>query len=376
MLTLLFAGQTKKTDELVTKLSLPPDKNDTLKVGDSFKMTLWVCAPHKKGNHRLDLLFYYENSELKSAPKHRLSRHSWHLTVLDSIQSSAIARRSATSKDNFSLLNLIVHIKNSNQVHDPFMNEIELDDMAFHSDSWTLMKSVDYTNVKVQPQEMIHFLLKISRKIGADSNFSDVPLFKDSSKSLDSIPYMKFIKKRHIVPLDANDTQSDNQQSRTQIENDPMASTMKLDSTVILRWKAKVTEGGVIIRNAIGQHYIDLHYLNKLYNHPAEKQIEPIEYSGRLRIFGPDINIPDSRTLAKKEQYSELECQKNLVWFYLKHSKEVTHDFSRSRICVVPVIINMQNNSQSDIYIKIDTIGTSRYYFQYFFQHSFIVNKG
>ncbi|OXU20674.1 hypothetical protein TSAR_003364 [Trichomalopsis sarcophagae] len=351
-------GQTKKTDELVSKLILPPDKDDTLQVSDSFKMTLWVCAPHKKGNHRLDLLFYYENSELKSTPKHRLSRHSWHLTVLDSIQSSAIARRSATSKDNFSLLNLIVHIKNSNQVHDPFMNEIELIDMAFHSDSWILMKSADYANVKVQPQEMIHFLLKLSRKIGADSKFSDVPLFKDNSESLDNIPYMKFIKKRHIIPLDANDTQSDNQ-SRTQIENDPIASTMKLDSTVILRWKAKVTEGGVIIRNAIGQHYIDLHYLNKPYNHPTEKQVEPIEYSGRLRIFGPDINIPDSRTLAKKEQYSELECQKNLVWFYLKHLKQVTHDFSRNRICVVPVIINMQNNSQTNIYVKIDSIGTS-----------------
>ena len=355
---IFFVGSTKKNDELVTKISLPPEKNDILQVGDSFKMTLWVCAPHTKGNHRLDLYFYYENIDLKNIPKYRLSRHSWYLTVLDSIQSSAIARRSTTSKDNFSLLNLIIHIKNSNQVHDPFMNEIELTDIAFQSDSWIIMKSAnDYTDVKVQPQEMIHFLLKLSRKENGNEHFSDIPLSKDTSKN---IPYINFIKKRHIVPLDANDTQSDNSRSQVEPPDDPVASTLKLNSTIIVKWKAKVTEGGAVIRNAIGQHYIDLHYLNKPYNHPAEKQVEPIEYSGRLRIFGPDVNIPDARTFAKKEKYSELECQKNLVWFDLKHPKEVMHDFTRTRICAVPVTVNIQNNSKTYIDIKINTIGTSR----------------
>lgn len=356
-----FSEETKKYNELVTKISLPPEKNDTLLVGDSFKMTLWVCAPHKKGNHRLDLLFYYENSVSKSIPKHRISRHSWHLTVLDSIQSSVIVRRSASSKDNFSMLNLIIHVKNSNQVHDPFMNEIELTDIAFQSNSWVLQEPLNrYSDVKVKPQEIIHFLLKLAKKKKYNLDFSEISLTKnDATDSTDNIPYTNFIKKRHIVPLDANDSQSD-QQSRSQIRNDPIVSTMKLDSTVILKWKAKITEGGSIIRNAIGQHYIDLKYLNKPYNHPIQKQVEPIEYSGRLRIFGPDVNIPDVQSHLKKDQYSEMECQKNLVWYCLKHPKKETYDFTQNRLCVIPVIMTVQNNSETQIHVKVGTIGTSR----------------
>jgi hypothetical protein len=361
---LFSAGQIKKTDDLITKIILSPDKNDTLLVGDSFKMTLWICAPHKKGNHRLDLLFYYENSDAKSIPKHRLSRHSWHLTVLDSIQSSAIAQRSATIKDDSSVLNLIVQVKNSNQVHDPFMNEIELTDIAFQSNTWILMKSTNiYADVKVQPQEMIHFLLKLVRKADGKLNFSDINLCKNISDTSESIPYISFIKKRHIVPLDANDIPNDNQQIRSQMKCNPITSCMKLDSTVILRWKARVTEGGVIIRNAIGQHYIDLHYLNKSYNHPVERQLEPIEYTGRLKIFGPEMNKSDTQMPTKKDQYSDLEYQQNLIWFYLKHSKKIAHDFTGNRICIVPVTINVQNNSEFYVYVKVNTVGTSRYYF-------------
>ncbi|XP_058792250.1 trafficking protein particle complex subunit 8 [Phymastichus coffea] len=352
-------GYKKKNDELVTKIILPPDKNNTLNVGDYFKMNLWVCAPHAKGNHRLDLLFYYENSEPKNILKYRLSRHSWHLTVLGSINWSAMARRSAISENNFSLLNLFLQVKNSNQVHDPFMNEIELVNIAFQSDSWTLMsRNNTYNDVKVQPQEMVHFLLKLSKRNPDSPIFSNVCLSTNTLDSASNIPYQNFIKKRHITPLDANDTQSDIQQSKPQVD-DPIAFTMKLDSTVILRWKAKVTEGGAVIRNAVGQHYIDLNYLNKSYNHPPKKIIEPIEYSGQLKIFGPDINIPDAQALNKKEQYSELECQKNLIWFYLQHSKEVMHNFAQSRICAVPVIMIMQNNSQSDVDVRVNTIGTS-----------------
>ncbi|XP_011502697.1 PREDICTED: trafficking protein particle complex subunit 8 [Ceratosolen solmsi marchali] len=353
-------GQIKKMDELIIKISLPPNKNDTLLVGDSLKMTLWICAPHIKGNHRLDLLFYYENFDSKSVLKHRLSRHSWYLTVLDSIQSSAIVRRSAIINGNFSMLNLIMQVKNSNQVHDPFMNEIELTDIAIQSDAWMLINSADiYGDIKIQPQEIRHFLLKLVRKADGNLNLSNINLSKNISEVSANIPYLSFIKKRHIMPLDANDVQNENQQMRIQMKDKPILSSMKLDSIVIIRWKAKVTEGGVVIRNTIGQHYIDLHYLDKSYNYPIEKQLQPIEYNGRLKIFGPDINISDAQTSMKNDQYSDLECQQNLVWFYLKYSKNVTHDFTGNRICIVPVMVNIQNNSESYVNVKVDTVGTS-----------------
>lgn len=353
-----IAGQAKKVDQLVTKITLPADKNDTLSVNESFKLIFWVCAPHDKGNHRLDLVFYYENSEPKSVPKYRLNRCSWHLTVLDSIQSSAVTRRSAVSKNDFSSVNLTVQVKNSNQVHDPFMNEIELTQMSLQSDNWTLTKFIDgLTEFKVQPQEMIHLMLKLIKKEDRKSDFSDVSLSENSVDPLLDVPYTDFIRKRHFTSLNSNEGQTE---QKGVADNDRLSLIVRLDSTLIVRWKAKVTEGGVVVRDAIGQHYIDLEYLNKSYSLPSEKQPEPIEYSARLMIFGPDANVPDARATAKKD-YSEVECLKSIVMYYLKHSREVLHDFDKSRICIVPVVMEVQNNSESHVDVNVDTIGTSRY---------------
>ncbi|XP_014226501.1 trafficking protein particle complex subunit 8 [Trichogramma pretiosum] len=353
-------NQTKKaTDDLVMKINLPPEKNDILQVGDSMKMTLWVCAPHMKGNHRLDLLFYYENIDPKNIPRYRLSRHSWHLTVLDSIHTSVIARRSAIIKDNLSVLNLILHVKNSNQVHDPFMNEIELTDIAFQSDKWVLNKSDDpLESSSIQPQEMMHFIMKLVGKDDVKSNFSSISLTKNQLGTNKNIPYLTFIKKRHIKPLDANDHFVDNYQNQVKNDKNPSITALKLDSIVILRWNAKVTEGGSVIRNAIGQHYVELHYLNKPYNYPTQKMDVPLEISGKLKVFGPDVNLPSSQT-PKVDKHLAIECHKNLIWFYLTHSKEVYHDFAFSRICIVPVTVVLQNTSDSCTNVKIDTIGIS-----------------
>lgn len=321
-------------------------------------MTLWVCAPHKKGSHQLDLLFYYENCNKKSTPKYRLSLHCWHLTILDSIKTSAIARRSAISNDDFSALNLIVNIKNSNQLNDPFTYNIELADIALQSKFWTLLKTINSNQeeTKVQPQESYHFLFKLSKKEDLLSEqLSHVILAKLKEDLGKNVPYASFIKKRHIKALN----QQTNQQQSSQTEADPISSTMKVDLVLILKWRAKITESGTLVRNAIGQHYVDVNYLNKYCHHPYEKPPESIETTGRLKIFGPDANLPDPQNSVKKDQYSKTEYQKNFVWFSLEHPKKISHNFEESRICVVPVLVNLQNNSQIKIDVKLGTIGTS-----------------
>ena len=380
------SGKSKiKFDTLVTKISL-----GDLNIGESYKTIFWVRAPHEKGNHRLDLLFYYENPELKTNSKYRVSRHSWHLSVLDSIQISAVARRSAASSDQSPTLNLTVRVKNMNQVHDPFINEIELINVAFLSKNWTLINSAVFpTNVtKVQPQETAHLLLKLKRNLKSKSegnleNLKDISLetnLKASVKtsSVESLkkdlysnvsliadddmvavtnsPYLDFLEKRNIVEVLEN---SSEQPSKKGLEENPVSVTMNLDSTLILRWRAKVMERGVVVREAVGQHHLDMKVLNRSYNQPVEARQEPIEYGARLKIFGPDANV-DARTPVKVDRYSEADCQKNVVWYSLDHVKHANHDFNRNRICAIPVTMRMQNNSQSRIDVKINTIGTSR----------------
>ncbi|XP_033216769.1 trafficking protein particle complex subunit 8 [Belonocnema kinseyi] len=381
------SGKSKiKFDTLVTRIAL-----GSLKIGESYSTVFWVRAPHEKGNHRLDLLFYYENPELKTSPsKYRVSRHSWHLTVLDSIQISAVVRASAVCSEQSPTMNLTVRVKNMNQVHDPFINEIQLINVAFQSKNWTLINSALFpTNLgRVQPQETAHILLKLKRHLKLDSEknlecFKDIslePILKaivktdvadilkkelyssvslienDNMESVTNSPYLDFIEKRDIS-LETLESASE-QPSKKRLEENSVSVTMNLDSTLILRWRARVMERGAVVREAVGQHHLDVKILNKRYNQPVEVKQEPIEYGARLKIFGPDANV-DARTPLKIDRCSEADCQKNTICYSLDHVKRASHDFRRNRICTIPVEMLMQNNSQSRVDVKVNTIGTT-----------------
>ena len=135
---------------------------------------------------------------------------------------------------------------------------------------------------------------------------------------------------------------------------------MTLNSTLILKWRAKIIKNGIITKQAIGQHHLDIQYLNKTYKHPKEIQVESNEDAGRLKIFGPDRNILDSLAVINKEQVSESEFLKNIISFSLNHDREIKHNFHQNRLCFLPVIMYIQNHLESKIDIKINTIGTSR----------------
>ena len=349
-----------KPGSSATKIVLPEAWNGILEPGMKHTVPLWIRAPHTKGNHRLDLLFYYENAEPRSLPKYRLCRHTWQLTVLDSIQISAITRRSAVRKNDLPTLTLTVRVKNMNQVHDPFMNEIALTRMSLESSAWSLYEYiVEPSNIRIQPQETYSLLLKLIRKTENFARLSDMSLAKDQDEtdSIDTFPYINFVQKRHIRAQTKNDNQ--NEMLFRTAEESPLAITMKLDATLILRWRARVTESAATARLAIGQHHVELALLNKSYKHPEEPRIYPTD-SARLKIFGPDRNVPDSTTVIKKDLVPESEYQKNVVTFSLSHVREGKHDFYRSRMCVIPVTLHLQNHSQSRVDLRINTIGTSR----------------
>ncbi|KAG7202767.1 hypothetical protein KM043_009936 [Ampulex compressa] len=361
----LSEGNTsKKSNRSISKILMPSSNDATLDVGETHKMSLWVRAPHEKGTHRLDLLFYYENVDAGCVLKHRLCRHTWHLTVLDSIHIKATASKSAVFKDISPTLNLMISVKNANQVHDPFMNEVTLTKVSFQSDTWSIFDSstlpADKRFIKIQPQEMFHLMLKVRKKLDDGSLFSDVSLTAEDKMSIMDSPYINFLQRRHIVSLDVNDSPSDVQQQLQQNSERTLSSmTMTLNSTLILRWRAKVMEGGTITREAVGQHHLDIEYLNNVYKHPKEMQIETNEYGGRLKIFGPDRNIPDLFAVTAKDQALEAEFLKNVISFSLCHARQVGHDFSQNRLCFVPVTMHVQNHVQSEIDVKINTIGTS-----------------
>ncbi|KAG5334145.1 TPPC8 protein, partial [Acromyrmex charruanus] len=355
----------KKSSKLVTKVTLPVSKNGMLNMGETHKMPLWVQAPHIKGTYRLDLLFYYESVESKATLKHRLCRHSWQLTVLDSIQITAVAARSRLFKDVFPTLNLIMSVKNTNQVQDPSINEIILSEVSLQSAVWSAFhSSVLPPNIKVQPQEVFHLMLKLKkRNADGESIISSVSLTpNEAGETLtDSYPFINFIQRRHIQPLDMNESANDAQQFQSQqnAERNSVSDVMALNSTLIVKWCANVTESGVITRMAIGQHHLELEHLNKTYKHPKEPRTERNEYGTRLKIFGPDQNVSNAVIVPLKDPILETEYLKSLISFSLSHQRQVAHDFRQNRLCIIPVIMYLQNHSEMRVDVKISTIGTS-----------------
>lgn len=357
---------TKKNSRSVTKVILPVSKNDVLNVGETHKMSLWVQAPHVKGTHRLDLLFYYESVESKAALKHRLCRHTWQLTVLDSIQITAVASRSGLFKDDSPTLNLIMSVKNTNQVHDPSINEIILSEVSLQSVMWSAFhSSVLPPNIKVQPQEVFHLMLKLKKKkADGESTISNVSLTPNEvGKTLtDSYPFINFVQRRHIQPLDVNESANDAQQFQPQqnVERNSVSDIIALNSTLIVKWCANVTESGVITRMAVGQHHLELKHLNKTYKHPKEPCTERNEYGARLKVFGPDRNVSNAVIVPLKDPIWETEYLKSLISFSLSHQRQITHNFQQNRLCIVPVTMYLQNHSEMRVDVKISTIGTSR----------------
>ncbi|XP_011631766.1 trafficking protein particle complex subunit 8-like, partial [Pogonomyrmex barbatus] len=356
---------TKKSSRSVTKVILPISKNGVLNVGETHKMPLWVQAPHEKGTHKLDLLFYYESVESKTALKHRLCRHTWQLTVLDSIQITAVAARSGLFKDDSPTLNLIMSVKNTNQVHDPSINEIILSEVSFQSVIWSAFhSSVLPPSIKVQPQEVFHLMLKLrKKKTDSRSTISDVSLTsnEDDKTLLNSYPFINFVQRRHIQPLDVNESLNDAQQFQSQqtVERGSVSDIFALNSTLIVKWCANVTESGVITRKAVGQHHFELEHLNKTYKHPKEPRTERSEYGARLKVFGPDRNVSSAVSVPLKDPVWEAEYLKSLISFSLSHHRQITHDFRQSRLCIVPVTMYLQNHSEMRVDVKISTIGTS-----------------
>lgn len=355
-------GVNVKSGNPVTRIVLPSSSSGVIDIDQSLTVPLWIRAPPKKGNHRLDLLFYYQNSIVnneKKTTRYRLCRHTFHLTVLDSIHLKAIVRQSAMTNDKSLTSNLVIQVKNSNQVHDPFMQDIELTKVSLRSDTWSLAESLvrRFPN-KIQPQETCHLVLNLNR--GDHENYlSHVSLSNDGDDTLDSL-HVDFVQRQRTKKISHLDN-NQNHMKGMSVEALELFDSGKGGATVIVRWRAKIMEGKTVARNAIGHHHIDMRFLNKLYKHPEELvQPEQREYSARLKIFGPDRNVPDSNSAVKSWDGQQANVLANVVSFSLDHDQTVGHCFEKQRVCRVAVLLHLQNNSRSRVDVNVNTLGTSR----------------
>lgn len=353
------------TSPEVIKISLPGGQ---LAPGQKHVESMWLRAPDYRGITNLEIMFYYENNNTKCIPRYRLVRHSWEITVLGSVQCMSVATHScvASTEESNQVLNVALQVKNVNQVHDPILTEVSVSQVSLVSKTWQLCGKIAVPKgVKLQAQESVHFVFSACRQRHGSERaelFSDLSIedHVDNITSASESPYVDFYNRhraRVISNTAADETAEVSRSSvASQLDNDDTSSleeALNINATLILRWQIEIKNGKGTKRMALGQHHLILEKIAVSSVSPADDPKVPLpsEIEGPLRMFAPDDSSYKSVT---SEKYPNIDVLQRLVVHNIRHSPKVCHDFSVSRLCFVPVQLQLQNCSDTSLVIRVN----------------------
>ncbi|XP_030756187.1 trafficking protein particle complex subunit 8 [Sitophilus oryzae] len=306
----------------ITTLPLP---NNRLDNGHSISFHLWLRAPANKGPTSIDLLTYYENIDSASIPKYRLIRHSWNLSVQESISIDVSPQTSYNSISEEELA-LALKATNLNNIHNSISTEITLLKVCLLSNKWFLTKDmVTPKYINLNSQESAHILIKAKRRVCKDSQYSFIPLHTDkiSAPHL-STALLSFARKTDKALLNVFEVNHDVRKLK--------------DCTLVLEWKALVCDASN--RRVInGQTCVPI----KVYRN-EQIQFEKL-------ISDSLIELSSSVENTDKKEFSQ-----NQVFYNLLHTPLVKHNFTRTKTCVVPVTLVLHSLVSHVIEVTVNTI--------------------
>lgn len=330
----------------VQRIPLP----SALQPQQKLTLTMWVRAPDIPGISTLKLLFYFDSGNTACQPKYRLVRHLWPLNVLESVQFCAEASRSQALNAE-EVINLNTRITNSNKVQDLLLTKVTLLQVSLASRSWTLSNipvPLSQQDVVLSSQESIQFLLRaVQRQQQNGTSFSDVKLSTLNAESVEPCanrPYRDFLQRLPdwglsvLSPADKSSVTE---------------AALTICITLVLKWKAAVMNSGGAVRSAYGQTHLSLTRLNKRVSCPPLIPSVIDKGPAVLRIFGPDRNVPSETDLIASKGALSFETMQQLVTYSLKHTPNVSHDFSRQRLCIVEVQLILYNCCDSSLFTKV-----------------------
>lgn len=309
----------------------------------AISVKLSVRAPDVKGSSILHLLFYYESAlQDQHRPRYRLVRHSWPMSVYESLQVTAIATRSCSTCHKNETLNIRLRVKNNNQIQDPLLTEISIQQVSLYSQNWYLsQQAFSPKELRLEAQEVAHFVMQANRtNSNKDQEISTIFLTKEESSLQPS--------KDFLIRCSNN---VDTQDELSNPFHKELESAILLNSTLILMWKGEVTENGGCKRVAEGQHHVQIERLDEQTTWPPDPLVPSfVQPTNTLKIFGSDLT---TSSLASNSAV----IKQWLLTFSLIHPRTVNHDFSISRVCTIAVKVVVQNCCESSVSVKVEARG-------------------
>lgn len=256
-------------------------------------------------------------------------------------------------------LNLALEVKNANQVHHGILTLVEVQQVSLLSQSWTLDGFVPIQqDIKMlNSQETLHLIMKARRSAVKSKTYdivsSDVRLDNDKSVKIVSIrekPYSCFV-------TDYSSVFEDRDEETVNYNDSVCSDTQSVNSTLVIRWKADITENGGFRRAAIGQHHLNLDKLGvKVWNLAVVDPSRGVE-SQPIKLFGSESSGDGGPNAGKG---GSQESDKKLVTFSLEHQLEVKHDFRKVFVCIIPVKMHLVNCSTKEVVAVINTSSPKR----------------
>uniref|UniRef100_A0A1B6D9P4 Trafficking protein particle complex subunit 8 n=1 Tax=Clastoptera arizonana TaxID=38151 RepID=A0A1B6D9P4_9HEMI len=330
----LFSVGKHQGEVAVLPLSKP------LTPGQKTQLPMQIRAPDIKGQSMLEFMFYYDSQHGLTNSVYRLVRHSWPLSVYESLQVTATATRSSSISSYEELLNLKIQVQNINQLNDPVVSEISILCLSLYSTHWELSSHAYFPpNTKLQAQELAHLMVQALRKDRLQPHLSCIALDKDFQLS----PSQDF--------LSSTVTNVMNSTTDSVISN--LQAALMLQATFIVMWKGHIIEDkNKTKRIAFGQHHLKLEKIGESTSWPPLTMNNPIPITlaSSLKIFG-DTSINED------VQTNNLFLKQQLLIVKINCKLTLTHDFAVERLCIVPVDLVVQNCSDCDLIAKVETMG-------------------
>uniref|UniRef100_A0A2A4K057 Uncharacterized protein n=1 Tax=Heliothis virescens TaxID=7102 RepID=A0A2A4K057_HELVI len=217
---------------------------------------------------------------------------------------------------------------------------VEILEASLLSRQWSLTSLVAARGAAeaLQARDKLHVVLRARRLPQPPPRLAHTRLKinhhdPDAEPAINVPPYSKFVLDGQHSYIDSPDSAiaQDTSDKRTGL----------IQSMFVLRWKVHEKTKG---KTAVGQHCLWLDCFTKAISREREYipgEVAPIQ----IDEFDSKLDLRESNTKTKKD---------NVVIFRLEHSNYINHNFNETKLCLVPVTLNIVNCYGVPVKVFID----------------------
>ncbi|XP_052816266.1 trafficking protein particle complex subunit 8-like isoform X2 [Mya arenaria] len=332
----------------------------------SISLPLWVRGNDIGGVHEVDLLFYYESAKQTNKPKYRLLRHNILVNTVESLSVRAVAQRAckhSSEKESPSVGEFLISCELENlsqqQTSRSHVREVFVRQVSCASKQWAIQSLSKYHNngVCIGSRELLQVCLKachLPSQPSAEGNvtFSDIPF--QENKLCSSVTPCRDFYVRSGVKLQTLEEQTTMVSPSAQLapptrdegqDFAPLNCAIDMDITLIILWQATVVDSAGTESVCVGQHHVVVEKPDNIFTS------YPFQHVPRERA--PVRFVREEA--ADEETKPAFEVLTQLVSYSLQHPTNISHDFTKARVCCLGVKLTFQNNSEATVIVLIDT---------------------